>query len=190
MGLGPKGIAAIDKIKSATPPAEYQKRLIANTNSDPDSKFFKLEYPDIKRDISGAEAVRDITKDITYIGNTVGVNAGIPPVQVNPQIKKDNLDSVKMNDFKVGMPSPPQQRMNIDRNVPTQGYRPRGYDNRSNCSCLDAMNHSRLCPVCQRYRDYEKNMYLVIMIMIIVIGGLIIFFLMKENKQLKNLLKK
>jgi hypothetical protein len=195
IGLGPRGMANIDKIKNVTPSAEYQKRLIANTNANPNSQFYKREYPDMPKTMSAENISRDQTRDIVYVDRTNNINAGIPPIQMNQNIKEANLDSVKMNDFKVSQPVPilPQQspmlKNNADKSVPTQGHRYRSLD-RYSCSCVDVMNHNRMCPVCQRYQNYEKNMYMVIIIMILVISSIIIFFLMKENKNLKNLLKK
>lgn len=200
VGLGPRGMANIDKIKNVTPPGEYQKRLIANTNANPNSQFYKREYPDMPKTRSAESIAREQTRDIVYVDRTNNINAGIPPKQVHQNIKEANLDSVRMNDFNVPQPVPilPQQapmmknnmNTNVDKSVPTQGYRYRGLDRASSCSCVDVMNHNRMCPVCQRYQSYERNMYMVIIIMILVISSMLVFFLMKENKNLKNLLKK
>lgn len=191
MGLGPLGKASIDKVKNAVPPIEYQERLAANTNANPNSKFYQREYPDMPKNRSAESIVKEQTSNITYFDKVDNINAGIPPKQIHPNIKEPNLDAVMMNNFKVPPPAPipPQQMAQRNNIVPTQGYKNRHLE-RSGCGCVDVMNHSRMCPVCQKYQNYEKNMYMVIIIMIIVICAIIIFFLMKENKQLKNLLKK
>lgn len=184
-GMGPIGMANIDKIKNVVPPAEYQRRLIANTNVDPSSKFYKVEYPDTKRTVSAQDVLNDELKDVTFINKINNVDAGIPPVQVNKNIKLPNLDSVKMNDFgdKNQMSMKPQMKENT---APTMGYRHRNLG----CGCVDSMNHMRMCPVCARFQNYEKNMYMVIIVMIILIASIVVYFLMKDIRQLKSLLKK
>jgi hypothetical protein len=192
IGMGPIGKANVDKIKTAVPSAEYQKRLAANTNPNPNSPYYKVEYPDMPKTRSAESIVKEQTQNIKYFDKVDNINAGIPPVQIHPNIKTDNLDAVMMNNFKVPEPVPilPQNAPmtkynNVDKSVPTQGYR-----KAAGCGCVDVMNHYRMCPVCQRYQSYERNMYMVIIIMILIISAIIIFFLMKENRNLKNLLKK
>lgn len=192
IGIGPEGRATIERQKNITPPADYQRRLIANTNANPDSSFYKVEYPDMKKTRSPESILREEKSNITYIDKIdEKVPAGIPPVQVNPNIKKPNLDSVKMTDYNRVNNSPPTSHSHgVPQGVP-QGM-PNRYKNmmQSGCGCVDSLNHIRMCPVCARYQSYEKNLYMVIIIMIIMIAAIIIYFLMKDIRQLKSLIKK
>jgi len=52
-------------------------------------------------------------------------------------------------------------------------------------SCLDYIYHVEKCPACKRYFSYEKNMYLVVTIMITILALIIIAFLMNELSKKK-----
>lgn len=148
------------------PPLDYQNKLVANNFPYQGNTYFHKEYPELTQkeyprthsaDFYSRETLKDV--NLTTVQNNI--NAGIPPVQVNPDIATSDFQSVKM---------------------PTGYSLPRR-------NCMEYISHCRKCPACIRYFDYEKNQYRMIIVMILVVAAVIIWFLYKDIRLLKKLSK-
>jgi hypothetical protein len=171
-------------LASINPPQDYMKNL--NTN---------IYNPSTKRTESAQDYVNDDVKKMNaenkfFVDKQKNLNAADVPIVKNVS----NPDAIKMYEPKFAdafkqkpkpvLPSqmtqgfyrPPPPHMNPNDDRP---YR------RRDQSCLDYIYHVEKCPACKRYFSYEKNMYLVVTIMIVILSFIIIAFLMNELSKKK-----
>lgn len=156
---------------SLSPPVEYQNKLAANNFPYNGSEIFERQYPELvnkdhPRKLSPESIYQQAISNKNFYDVQKNINAGIPPQQVNPDIATSENQVVKMpTDF---------SNTNLQNNM----IRRRG--------CMDYINHYQKCPACTRYMSYEKNMYLMFILMIIIVATIIIFFLYKDIQRLKR----
>ena len=176
---------------SINPPSDYMKSLNTSIYNP------MIESKDIKR-VDSLQSVinNDIEKmnrqNKFFVKKEENISAGDVPILKNI----NGQDSVKMyepnkftNSFlQQNKPIPQQQNYPIlqQQNYPI----PHGDFERPNRrlrdqSCMDYIYHVEKCPACKRYFSYEKNMYLTVTIMIIILSIIIISFLMNELSKKK-----
>jgi hypothetical protein len=164
------GAFSVSKVSSVlNPPLDYQNKLVANNYPYHGNDYFHKEYPELTnttlpRTNSASYYSKETMKDVNTTTMQNNINAGIPPVQVNPDINTSEFQSSK---------------------IPTE----HSMWNRRRGGCMDYISHCKRCPACARYFSYERNMYIMIMIMILIVSGVIIWFLTKDIKALKKLAK-
>jgi hypothetical protein len=178
-------------LASINPPQDYMKNL--NTN---------IYNPSKKRNESAQDYVNDDIKKMNdenkfFVDKQKNIHAADVPIVKNVS----NPDAIKMYEPKFAdafkqkpkPPSPPvlpsqmthgfyRQMQPLNANMNTNEDRP--YRRREQ-SCLDYIYHVEKCPACKRYFSYEKNMYLVVTIMIVILSFIIIAFLMNELSKKK-----
>lgn len=164
------GTFSVSKVSSSlNPPLDYQNKLAANNYPFQGNSYFHQEYPDLvnkeyPRTNPAEYYSRETLKDINMSTIQNNINAAIPPTQVNPDISTSEFQSNK---------------------IPTE----HSLWNRRRGGCMDYITHCRRCPACTRYFSYEKNMYMMIIFMIIIVAAVIIWFLYKDIKALKKIAK-
>lgn len=173
-------------LASINPPQDYMKNL--NTN---------IYNPSTKRTESAQEYVNDDVKKMNaekkfFVDKQRNLNAADVPIVKNVS----NPDAIKMYEPKFAdafkqnpKPSPPvlpsQMTQGFYRPPPNMIQNDDRHYRRRDQSCLDYIYHVEKCPACKRYFSYEKNMYLVVTIMIVILSFIIIAFLMNELSKKK-----
>jgi hypothetical protein len=180
-------------LASINPPQDYMKNL--NTN---------IYNSSTKRTESAQDYVNDDVKKMNsenkfFADKQRNLNAADVPIVKNVS----NQDAIKMYEPKFAdafkqkpKPSPISPPPVLPSQM-TQGFyrqmQPPPHMNpnddrpyrRRDQSCLDYIYHVEKCPACKRYFSYEKNMYLVVTIMIVILSFIIIAFLMNELSKKK-----
>jgi len=52
---------------------------------------------------------------------------------------------------------------------------------KSTQTCIDFLNHVKHCPLCQRYFQCDNRMYYVVILSLIIIFGIILYFVTKDS---------
>lgn len=180
---------------SINPPSDYMKSLNTSIYNP------MIESKDIKR-VESLQSVinNDIEKmnkqNKFYVNKEENISAGDVPLLKNI----NGQDSIKMyepnkftNSFLQTKSIPQQQNYPPPQNYPIpqqQNYPINADIDRPNRrlreqSCMDYIYHVEKCPACKRFFSYEKNMYLTVTIMIIILSIIIISFLMNELSKKK-----
>ena len=163
-------------------PMEYQTSLSNNI------------YTRGQRNVSANNILKTEQKNNVYQNNVQGIEAAGVPVQVNENVHTKNTDAVRLSGSNVeSNPGAPNPNNPFNENNPSTpinlittkypGYR------RQHNMCMDSLNHFNECPSCYRYYNYEKNLYVIVMIMLIIIFCIIIWFLLRDITHLKSMLK-
>jgi len=176
-------------LASVNPPQDYMKNL--NT-----SIYNPAKQSEPMRSISAQQVVNNDIENVNkqnkfFFDKQNNIQAADVPLVKNI----NGQDSIKMYEPNTKFAQAfkqPSQTANIPSKQPRymQPQMPPMMDDRHHRrlrdqSCLDYIYHVEKCPACKRYFSYEKNMYLVVTIMITILAFIIIAFLMNELSKKK-----
>jgi hypothetical protein len=181
-------------LASVNPPQDYMKNL--NT-----SIYNPSKPSEPKRSISAQQVVNDDIDTMNrqnkfFFDKQNNIQAADVPLVKNI----NGQDSIKMYEPNTKFAQAFKQPSQIANNIPSKQPRymppqmsphmPPHMEDRQqrrlrDQSCLDYIYHVEKCPACKRYFSYEKNMYLVVTIMITILAFIIIAFLMNELSKKK-----
>lgn len=90
-----------------------------------------------------------------------------PPELTNPYYNEFNVDDA--SEYKLGPKAYPQKKPGNNSYNSLENFSHSHISNRDNLNCIDVANHIKNCPICSKFYENDKSMYVVAIIILIII---------------------
>lgn len=149
----------------------FQQQMITE-NNERDSKMTPLAGK-MRNNVNMARAINGGGMSVPNLPNLP--NSGSiypsnpmmhsPPELTNPYYNEFNIEDA--SDYKLGPKAYPQNKPGLNSYNSLENFS--HFSRGDNLNCIDVANHIKSCPICSKFYDNDKSMYIVAIIILIII---------------------